>query len=263
MGQPHPGRGDRLSLDTFALMPFPLRLSRVAAIALGPVVLSQGRRVRRSVPGLPDAALPWTGMALGDDPVKLLVLGDSTAAGVGADTQEDALPGALARALSNEWERGVVWRAIGENGATTRDLARRYLEAASAEAYDLVFLTIGANDALGLRSRRAFRRDLATIVRRLRAVNPTALILMACMPGFAQFTLLPNPLRWALGLHARSLEQVGRAFIRSEPGVLMSPPAPEYTEGFFASDLFHPSPSGYRDWVDFTLTSTGLVRPSA
>jgi len=37
------------------------------------------------------------------------------------------------------------------------------------------------------------------------------------------------------------------------PGAFMSPPPPPYTDGFFATDLFHPSASGYRDWADFAV----------
>jgi hypothetical protein len=33
----------------------------------------------------------------------------------------------------------------------------------------------------------------------------------------------------------------------------MSPPPPPYTEGFFASDLFHPSELGYSDWARFAV----------
>jgi lysophospholipase L1-like esterase len=191
--------------------------------------------------------------------VSILVLGDSTAAGVGAATQDEALPGNLARTLASAWERGATWRAIGENGATSRDIVRRYLAAASDRSYDIVFVTIGANDALGLRSRGAFRRDFRTILRRIRSVSPKALILVSCLPGFAQFDALPNPLRWALGLHADSLESVARSFVRGEPGVLMSAPAPVYEPGFFASDRFHPSSQGYREWVEFALADAKLL----
>jgi lysophospholipase L1-like esterase len=238
------------------------RLSRLVALVLSPVLIVQGRRTRLAIPGLPDAALPWSGELAGEDSISILVLGDSTAAGVGADTQDDALPGNLARVLAAEWERGVRWRAIGENGATTGDIARRFLDEASGEAYDVVFLTIGANDALQLRSRGAYRRDLRRILRRLRSVSPTALILVSAMPGFLQFEALPNPMRWALHLHAQNLESAARSFVRGEPGVIMSPPAPPYTAGFFASDRFHPSASGYRDWVDFALSDAGLIRGS-
>ncbi len=244
------------------MMPLNPRLSRLVALVLSPVLLVQGRRTRRSIPGLPDAARPWNGAVDGDDSISILVLGDSTAAGVGAETQDEALPGNLARALSAEWERGVRWQAIGENGATTGDIAKRYLDEASMQQYDVVFLTIGANDILRLRSRGAYRRDLRRILRRLRSVSPKALILVAAMPGFSQFDALPNPMRWALHLHGRNLESAARSFVRSEPGVIMAPPAPPYTPGFFASDRFHPSASGYRDWVDFALSDAGLVRGS-
>ncbi len=243
-------------------MPVNPRFSRVVAVLLSPIVLPQARRAKRVIPRLPDAAQPWTGVVAGDDPLSILVLGDSTAAGVGADTQEDALPGNLARILSAEWERGVRWQAMGENGATTQDIVLRYLEDATQAQYDVIFLTVGANDALKLRSRGAFRRDLRRILRRLRSVSPKALILVSSMPGFAQFSALPNPLRWVLHLHAQNLETAARSFVRSEPGVIMSPPAPEYTPGFFADDRFHPSASGYRDWVEFALTDAKLIRGS-
>ena len=243
-------------------MPVNPRYSRVLAVLLGPVLFPQARWAKRVIPRLPDAARPWEGRIPGRDPVSILVLGDSTAAGVGAASQADALPGNLARRLSQEWERGAHWRAVGENGATTLDIVRRYLAEATTQTYDLIFVTIGANDALTLRSRRAFRRNFRTILRRLRSVSPKALILVSSFPGFSQFASLPNPLRWALALHSRSLEETARRFARSEPGVLMSPPAPEYTPGFFASDGFHPSPQGYREWVDFALADAKLVRVS-
>jgi lysophospholipase L1-like esterase len=236
------------------------RFSRLVAALLSPVLLAQGRRVRRMIPRLPDAAQPWHGVIAGDDPIAILVLGDSTAAGVGAETQDDALPGNLARALSAEWERGVAWQAIGENGATAEDIVLRFLDQASHGRYDVIFLSIGANDALTLRSRGAFRRDFRTILRRLRSVNPKALILVSSLPAFFRFETLPNPLRWALYLHSQSLESAVRKFVTSEPGVIMSPPPPPYTPGFFASDLFHPSAKGYSDWVDFALAEAKLIR---
>lgn len=240
-------------------VPVTVLASRLIAIALGPVLLPQGRRARRVIPRLPDAALPWSGSVEGPDPISILVLGDSTAAGVGAETQDDALPGHLARALSAQLGCGATWRAIGENGATSRDIIERFLGDASEQQYDVVFLSVGANDALGLRSRTAFRRDVRTIVRRLRSVSPAATILVSSLPAFQYFEALPNPLRWTLWLHSRSLEAAARAFVQGEPGVTMSPPAPQYTADFFASDQFHPSVTGYRDWVQFALAEAGLV----
>ena len=230
-----------------------LRLSRLAAVPLAPVLLLQGKRLRRETPKLPDAALPWSGSVPGPAALRLLVLGDSTAAGVGAPTQDEALPGNLARELSARWSRGVEWTAIGENGATARDLVERFLPLAVAETYDFVFLSIGANDALGLRSRMAFGRDIRTLLTALRQHNPSAQLMMSSLPAFFRFVLLPNPLRWNLYLHSQNLETEARRIVAAFDGVIMSPPPPPYTDGFFATDLFHPSASGYRDWARFAI----------
>lgn len=231
------------------------RLSRAVAIPLGPVLLVQARHLRRVIPRLPDAATPWVGHLEGSRPIRLLVLGDSTAAGVGADTQESALPGSLARRFAERFGRGTEWTAIGENGATAHDLLERFIDDACAERYDVVFLSIGANDALGLRSRGAFSRDLRLLVTRLREASPDAVILVSLMPRFDRFSSLVNPLRWNLALHAASLDDGGRRAIATRPGVFAIPKPPPYTATFWASDLFHPSASGYQEWIDFALES--------
>jgi lysophospholipase L1-like esterase len=231
-------------------------------IPVAPVLYAQGKRLRRDTPILPEAARPWHGTEPGADPVRLLVLGDSTSAGVGAATQHQGLPGSIARELTARWGRGVDWRAIGESGATARDLLERFIDEAVREEYDVVFLTVGANDALGLRSRRAFGRDIRSLLDQLRAASPQATILMSSLPAFFRFELLPNPLKRNLYLHSRSLEAEARAIATAFDGAAMSPPPPPYSEGFFASDLFHPSEVGYRDWARFAIDdafATGVL----
>ena len=234
-------------------MPIAERFSRVAMIPVAPVLFVQGKRLRRDTPILPDAALPWHGTVAGPDPLRLLVLGDSTAVGVGADHQDSALPGNLARELHRRWGRGVDWHAIGKSGATARDLVEHYLPTALETGYDFVFLTIGANDALKIRSRAAFSRDVRGILSQLRERNPDAVLMMSSLPAFYRFELLPQPLKRSLYLHSSSLESAARAVVRSFDNAFMSPKPPPYTDGFFASDLFHPSSQGYRDWARFAI----------
>lgn len=234
----------------------PFALSRLAMLPVAPVLFAQGKRLRRTTPRLPDAAAPWHGEYRPHGSrqlLRLLVLGDSTAAGVGAATQGEALPGHLAHELSMRRRQDVAFRALGANGATARDIVTSFLDEATAESYDVVFLTIGANDALGIRSRKAFGRDIREIVSRLRAASPEATILVSSLPAFFRFELLPNPLRWNLYFHSQALEAEARRIIATMPGMVMSPPPPPYTEGFFASDLFHPSAQGYRDWAKFAI----------
>lgn len=245
-----------------------LRLSRAIAAAHGPVLLTQGRRLRKSTPRLPDAPLPWRGIAevggAGDRgsasrPLHLLVLGDSTAAGVGVDHADLGLGGRLAEALAARTGRPVHWRAAGRNGATARDLVRHYLTPALAEPTDLVFLTVGANDALALRSAHAFRRDVRHIVESTFAEHAEAALLMSSLPAFFRFSLLPEPLRRSLYRHSQALETTARELVDAHPRAHMSPPPPPYTDGFFASDEFHPSAIGYKDWADFAVDDAFTV----
>ncbi|MER3390540.1 MAG: SGNH/GDSL hydrolase family protein [Microcella sp.] len=249
-----------------------LRLSRAIAAAQAPVLLPQGRRLRASTPRLPDAPLPWHGRVDGrgesaasgaSRPLRLLVIGDSTAAGVGVDHADLGLGGRLAEALSARTGRPVQWWAAGRNGATARDLVRQFLRPALEQPYDLVFLTVGANDALGLRSARAFRRDIRRILERTFAAHPQTALLMSSLPAFFRFRLLPDPLRRSLYRHSQALEREARALVDAHPRSHMSPPPPPYTEGFFASDEFHPSAIGYRDWAEFAVDdadSVGFLR---
>jgi len=222
-------------------------------IPVAPVLYAQGKRLRRDALILPPAALPWHGSHAGPDPIRLLLVGDSTIAGVGADTQLNGLPGNLARELNERLHRGVEWRAVGESGATSRDLLERFVDDAVSAPFDLVFLSVGANDALGLRSRAAFGRDVRTLLSRFRAASPQATILMSSLPAFKRFELLPDPLKRNLYRHSQSLESEARAIVARLDRAHMSPPPPPYTDGFFASDLFHPSEVGYRDWARFAI----------
>ncbi|HSP51490.1 MAG TPA: SGNH/GDSL hydrolase family protein [Cryobacterium sp.] len=234
--------------------------TRLAAVPYAPLLVTQARRLRRDTPRLPDAALPWTGSRPGPDPLRILVLGDSTAAGVGAGTQTEALPGWIAHEVAERWGRGSTWRAIGENGATARDVRERFLTDAAAVPFDLALLTIGANDALGLRSRNAFTNDVRRIVLALRAAAPHAAVLVSLMPRFDRFALLPEPLRGTLARHAASLDTGARLAVEGLDGVVAIPTPPPYVEGFFASDEFHPSALGYRLWAEFVFDSAPGLR---
>lgn len=241
-----------------------VRMSLALLAARGPQVLVQAGVLKREVPRLPDAARPWRGEEPGPNPIRLLVLGDSTAAGVGVDSQDEALPGHLSRAIRRYTDRGVAWRAVGRNGATTRDIVTDHLHDAVSEPADLVFLSIGANDAIQARTTVAFRRDLRRILTGLSAGMPDALILLSSLPIFGLFPVFPEPLRTTLFRHSRNLERVARPIIaRDQRWMMLRNDPPPYGKDFFSTDHFHPSSAGYRDWADWAVDTAwdrGLSR---
>jgi len=234
--------------------PSMLRASRAFLVLHGPRILSQKKRLEAAVERLPDAALPWEGKLDGPEPLRLLVIGDSTAAGTGASSQDEALPGALARELQARTGRGVIWRAVGENGADTGQFRERHLTDALARPADLVYVTLGANDALHARSAGAFARDLRAVLETLSDRLPEARILMSNLPIFIRFELLPEPTRTTLYRHSRNLERAARAVIARDPRWMITDQVPPpYGPEFFASDRFHPSASGYSDWARWAI----------
>ncbi len=229
------------------------RLSRAIALALAPMLVPQTVKLRATVPILPEPPFPWEGGSTDINPLRLLVLGDSMAVGVGVATAVEGLAGHLADELTRCTGRPVWWRARGRNGATARDVIRDHLAEALAAPTDVVVISLGANDAMQVRSDRAFRRDIRHIVHDIASRHPEAIVLMSALPAFHRYELLPEPLRTTLALHAQALEVAARRALERFPRAHMTPPLPPYPDNFFASDDFHPGPAGYPVWARFIV----------
>src|SRR5215218_7053365 len=90
-------------------------------MALSPLLVRQARRVRQRTPRLPEASGDRTGIELtagATDLLRLLVVGESTAAGVGVADLHDALPRQLAVALAARRQCNVRWSMSARTGAT-------------------------------------------------------------------------------------------------------------------------------------------------
>ena len=218
----------------------------VATLALGPVLLAQGKRVRRDVPVLPDPEGEREGTAGSGPPLRLLILGDSAAAGVGARTQDEALSGQLAVALAPTFQ--VRWKLLAFTGATTRDILRR-LGREPPAAYDVVVTSLGVNDVTGRRSLDTWRRQQLELIDLLRSRLGAAHIVLSALPPMHRFPALPQPLRWYVGARARDFNRVLAGLARERPGC-------DYLElehgamdvSAMASDGFHPGPPLYQLW---------------
>lgn len=227
--------------------------SRFIAIVLAPLLFPQSRVVLSHLPTLPEASGLRYGRVEGPDPLRLLVFGDSTAAGVGALTQDDALAGSLARDLAERFDRGVTWQVHARSGVTSGELRSFFLPAATTEQYDVIVLSIGVNDVMQLRRKRQFARDLADILDALRAASPEAWIIVPGVPRMERFDSLPDPLGSILGARAHRMNRGARQVIEGRYRVVHSKPWPIGTPGFFAVDDFHPSATGYAAWARAAL----------
>ncbi|MES1211961.1 MAG: SGNH/GDSL hydrolase family protein, partial [Leifsonia sp.] len=187
-------------------------MSRLPALLVAPVAVRQGRALQRDTPRLAEAHGARDGLIGGAGgagmrtarPLRLLVVGDSTAMATGVQRLEDGVPGQLGRLLVAGVATigGVAWRAVGRNGATAAEVLAEFAPAAIAAHFDLAVVMVGWNDVLRLRSGGEFSRALGALLDRLHGASPDARLVVVAPPDFGRFSVLPNPLRWALGRHA-------------------------------------------------------------
>lgn len=192
------------------------------------------------------------------EPLRVLWLGDSTAAGVGVERPGDALPNIVAAAL----DRPVELRVLAVSGDRIGDVVDDQVPAAGEVQADVVFVSVGANDVTHLTSRDDFGQRYRTLLGRLpRAVD----VVLLGVPDMGAVPRLAQPLRAVAGFRGRELDEVvrevaaeaGATYVgiaaatgptfRAEPGLM------------FAADEYHPSTAGYRLWADAVLAEVGSL----
>jgi len=229
-----------------------MSFAALASWLLLPVVMLQGAYLRWTVPRLPEAPGARSGRVDGEGPVlRLLVVGESTAAGVGAPDQEQAVARWTAETVAALSGRPVVWRVLGKNGATAQSARERLLEPAEAVEADLAVVVLGVNDTLRFHGPRRWRRDLTRLVTSLRERCGPVPVVLAAVPPMHRFPAIPSPTRQVLGLRAYRLGEAARDWAAAMEAVAYSPmpgDSDEPLESLFGVDGFHPSAEGYRRW---------------
>src|SRR5882762_4842567 len=143
--------------------------ANLISLPLLPVVLAQGIWVRRRTPRLPNAEGQAWGSIAGTGPgINLVLLGESTVAGVGASTHQGALACKTATPLSRLIDRTVCWRAIGRSGITARETLTELAPRLEGTRADVVVIVLGVNDVLRFTSSRRWARDISLLISAVR-----------------------------------------------------------------------------------------------
>ncbi|MCI2400516.1 SGNH/GDSL hydrolase family protein [Aliiroseovarius subalbicans] len=220
-----------------------IAIDNIAKLALLPVLVVQALMAKRGAQSLPEPPGPRSGTDGAGPPLRILIVGDSSGAGVGAAHQDEALSGRLRDILAEDHK--VTWRLEARTGATTASTLET-LHDVPHDCYDVAVVALGVNDVTSGVTGRRLLAQRAALHRMLREDFGAARLVVSGMPPLGNFPLLPNPLRWVLGRTARRFD----ARLASQTGVEYIRFDLPFDARMMASDGFHPGPPAYRVWAE-------------
>lgn len=221
---------------------------KLSTLLLLPVLFVQGSKVRKNTPRLLEPKGEREGSIGQGKPLSLLILGDSAAAGVGVETQKNALSGAIIQELQNEFF--LQWKLHAKTGDTTRQVfhALQHLE---ERKYDVIVTSIGVNDVTKLTSAKSWIQQQKQLFEHIQKRFQPKLIIVSGVPPMQHFPALPNPLAWLFGQYAEQMNQKLQQWLAPQSQFKFLQYDIETFQAMnlsMASDGFHPSKEVYEIW---------------
>lgn len=252
-------------------------------VLLAPLYLYQGFKVKRDTVRLPEPEGERSGhitlqssnnnivaadLAVSNaKTLSLMIVGDSSAAGVGTLTQQEALAGKLIPALQqqpsiNAQFNELHWSLQATTGHTSFDILRRlYVLPAPSQAVEVMVLSVGVNDTTANISVSQWQQQLEDIIIIAQRKFGVQKLIFSSLPPMAQMPALPAPLNSFIGAKATKLDNILQQVCAKHEGVHYMAAdfvrmAEEHSDGkpidgaaMFASDGFHPSSVTYGYWA--------------
>jgi lysophospholipase L1-like esterase len=234
-------------------------LGAFAGLIYGEVKLAE-RRIPKAFdlpPEHNDTIWAAAGVSRTRPPIRIAMIGDSTAAGYGVHRDRDTPGAQLAIGISEVARRPVHVTNVAVVGAETPDLAVQ-IDRLQRKSLDLAVIMIGANDVTERTKPSVVTPFLEDAVRRLRAMG--AEVVVGTCPDLGTIRPLAQPLRAVARRLSRQMAKeqtvaVVRAGGRTVSlGDLLGPLFMTHLE-FFSDDQFHPSAAGYAEAARAVLPS--------
>jgi len=228
------------------------------------VLIGETKLARRRIP-VSETAPPvshdttWAAVGVRVDvpPIRIAMLGDSSAAGYGVYRDRDTPAAQLAIAISDVARVPVHITNVAVVGAESSALGAQLDELGDAQP-ELAVIMIGANDVTHRIKNAEAVRHLETAVRRLR-MRDIEVVVGTC-PDLGTIRPLAQPLRAYARRLSRSLAAdqtvavVGAGGRTVSLGDLLGPLFASSVD-MFSDDRFHPSAAGYAAAADALLPS--------
>ena len=221
-------------------------MSFALKLVLSPVLIAQAMSTRRRAPALPEPEGAREGqLGSGAGALRVLITGDSSAAGVGVATQDHAFAGHFTRTLHRRSGRALRWRLRAKSGLTTQQV-HALLRADPPPVADVAIVLTGVNDVIEQISPQRAVQHRAALVDWLLGEGRARYVVFAPLPPMNQFPLLPQPLRRVMGADARRHDEALARWAATRSNVFHTPIALQLAPAAMASDGFHPGEPVYR-----------------
>ena len=230
---------------------------------VGREVLRRQAGVARRAIGLPHGDVAHTAdktyAKQHGDPISLLLLGDSIAAGLGAEKAKHTLGAQLSKRLAKKTRRSVRLHTAARVGSETSMVLGQVEGLPAGYVADVAVIIVGGNDVTHRVRTTESVRQLSEVVEALLA-RETAVVVGTC-PDLGALRPIPQPLR-TLGRRAsRQLAAAQREAVTDLGGRAVSlaevvgPFFVTQPDEMFSLDRFHPSGAGYRRTAKALLPS--------
>ena len=233
-------------------------LVALAAAGYG-VIRAEAHHARRTIGEPKDHPPDPTGVYgryLGPS-LRLVMLGDSSATGLGCDSPAQTPGALLAGGVARDLKRRVHLDVYAVVGARSADLDTQVAKALQTPA-DLAVIMIGANDVTHTVWPGDASAHLGRAVATLRAAG-TVVVVGTC-PDLGTVKPLLQPLKTVAAYWSRRMATSQAVAVAENDGIAVSLGsllAEEFHQraDLWSADRFHPSPDGYRRVADVLLPS--------
>lgn len=273
----------------------------LVSLPLLPFLYVQGKRIWRLVPRLPEAKGPEGQASVEDsdleqvrkgetrpsrrereavstvstvNSVNVLLIGESTFAGVGVATHSEGFAGAFAEELCSCLEVPVRWRVFARSGYVAARIRKKIIPNIierhkkgelwedSSRTPSLILIGIGGNDAFSLSRPSVWNSEIRALIDSLREVFPDVRIVFCNMPPVKEFPAFTPLMKFVLGNLVEILgEELGKTVQEYEHVSYLSERITlqgwadrfglEADRSDFFSDGVHPSKLTYQTWARY------------
>ena len=206
-----------------------------------PFLVYQAKQVRKSSPKLPSQSSLLT---LGQGENHILLLGESTVAGVGASAPAHTLAGNFYRLLGESFQI----ETIGKKGLRVKDALSLYLQHRKTQVQKSqgAILFLGANDCFLLTSPYAFKKEVEALILQIQINTSAQWIYLAAIPPVHLFPAFSKKMQSFLQVQRNYLQAELEKIASNHPKVIYQEIPMDLQPEFFSADGVHPSDLGYQ-----------------